>query len=173
MVLVPLTILFRGPLYRSTVAYTDAGKRENPPVADAKLSSRIEAMLLEVPPDLDGIVRIAKAITEEELAFTTGPAETNPNRLMHTAKANCVGYAATFASIASYLVKRYGLQEEIAVEHHVGHLLLFGINVHQLFDDPFFKDHDYNVVRDRRTGERVAVDVTVSDYLGVEWVRER
>ena len=30
---------------------------------------------------------------------------------------------------------------------------------------PFFKDHDFAIIRNKRTGERIAVDPNVYDYL--------
>jgi hypothetical protein len=44
-------------------------------------------------------------------------------------------------------------------------------DLHQLTDSPFFKDHDYNVVEDMQSGERLFVDASTKDVLGIGIVK--
>ena len=85
-------------------------------------------------------------------------------------KANCVGYAAMFNAIASYLIKKQGVENEYEVQHKIGKLDFLGIDLHQYSGSPFFKDHDYNIICNKITKEEVAVDASVADYLWVERV---
>ncbi|EPR68624.1 hypothetical protein ADICYQ_2321 [Cyclobacterium qasimii M12-11B] len=116
---------------------------------------------------------IADEITNEELKFTINRASINPNELINTNEANCVGYSAMYNSIANYVIRKNKLQKEIKAEHKVGKLEMFGINLHQFFENPFFKDHDFNEITDKTTGVKISVDPTLSDYLWINSVAKK
>ena len=118
-------------------------------------------------------MEIADKITKEELKFTTNRASNNPNELINTNQANCVGYSAMFNSIANYLIRKYKLQNEIKSEHKIGQLELFGINLHQFFESPFFRDHDFNEITNKISGEKIFIDPSVSDYLRIKRVAKK
>ena len=63
-------------------------------------------------------------------------------------------------------------QTEYKAEHKIGEIKLLGIDVHQYFDSQFYKDHDFNEVRNLVTGEKVSIDPTLSDYLRIETVKQ-
>ena len=106
-------------------------------------------------------------ITTEELHFITSRASNNPNDLINSKQANCIGYSAMFNSIANYLIKKNQLESKIEVQHKIGQLYLLGIDIHQFFDSPFFRDHDFNEIKNKETGEVISVDPSVSDYLWI------
>jgi len=91
--------------------------------------------------------------------------------LIETKKANCRGYSAMFNSIANYLIIKNNLQTEYKAEHKIGEIKFLGIDVHQYFDCPFYKDHDFNELRNLFTGEKLSIDPTVSEYLWIETVK--
>ncbi len=128
-----LLVLFRGTIYRLTVRYKEIGKRKEIEVVDKKLIERIlrESKNREI--DFEEIADIADEITKSELRFSTNRTSTNPNKLIHTKQANCVGYSATFNSIANFLIRKLHLQNEITAEHKIGKLYFLGINVHRFF----------------------------------------
>ena len=72
-----------------------------------------------------------------------------------------------FNSIANYLIRVNTLSEEIVAQHKIAQLDLLGFDLHQLSDSPFYKDHDFNVVRNRLTGESIVIDPSVSDFLSL------
>jgi hypothetical protein len=125
---------------------------------------------LEEEINIDVIIEVATKLTTSHLSFTTGKASANPNELAMSKKANCVGYAAMFNAIASYLIKKQGVENEYEVQHKIGKLDFLGIDLHQYSGSPFFKDHDYNIICNKITKEEVAVDASVADYLWVERV---
>ena len=118
-------------------------------------------------------MKIADKLTKEELKFTKNRVSNNPNKLIDTNQANCVGYSAMFNSIANYLINKNKYENEIEVEHKIGQLELFGINLHQFFESPFFRDHDYNEITDKNTGKKILVDPVVSDYLRIKRVAQK
>jgi len=134
---------------------------------------RIERKSKDKKNDLKSIVEVADEITTTELKFTTNRASNNPNELINTKQANCVGYSAMFNSITNYLIRKNELQNEIEAEHKIGQLELFGINLHQYFESPFFRDHDFNEITDKKTGNKISIDPSVSDYLWINRISKK
>lgn len=166
-------ILFRGIIYRSLVKYHEIGERIEIKITSETLINKIEKASADKILNTEVIAEISNSITNEELSFTSRKASNNPNDLINTKLANCIGYSAMFNSIANYLINKNGLNGKIEVNHKIGHLDLFGKNLNQIFKSPFFKDHDYNEIIDLNTGEHFFVDPTVSDYLGINRVSSK
>ena len=162
-----ILILFRGIIYRLTINYSEIGKRKEIQITDKKLIGRIIDQSRNRKIDLEEIAEIADEITNSELKFTTNRTSSNPNELINTKQANCVGYSAMFNSIANYLIRNNNLQNEIEAEHKVGELDLLGINLHQFFESSFFRDHDFNELTNKKTGEKILIDPSLSDYLRI------
>ena len=116
---------------------------------------------------------ISNSITIEVLSFSSKRVSNDPNELIGTKQANCIGYSALFNSIANYLILKNKLDKQIESKHLIGQLGFLGLDLHQFFDDPFFRDHDFNVLRELRGGKTVFIDPSVSDYLGIDRVSSR
>lgn len=172
-ILILALILFRGVIYRLLIKYNEIGTRTEIKITSRKLIEIIETKSANRKLDLEKIVDIADKITNEELEFTTSRASNNPNMLINSKQANCVGYAAMFNSITNYLIRKNKLQNDIKAEQKIGQLTLFGINLHQYFESPFFRDHDFNEIIDKKTGKIIAVDPSLSDYLWIKKVALR
>ena len=164
----------RGWLFRHAVVYRAVGLRANYAARDSSLIHYIDSNVsLTATPDVAEIVEQAEILTSRRLEFTFGRNENDPNRLIHTPTANCIGYAAFFAGTCNYLLQKYHLSEWLA-QPRVGQLFLFDKNMHHYINDPFFKDHDFATVENMLTGDVLAVDPTVHDYLlidGVSYVK--
>jgi len=169
-VTIGLLLLFRGYIYRWAVHYRSISTRADTIIVHPNLIKKIEAMSAGQRVDTDKIIDIAGTITSQELVFTTQSAETNPNILIDTQRANCIGYAAMFNAIAQYLIRQHHLEKSLEVRHHIGKLTLFGVDVHAFFQSPFFHDHDFNEIKNLTTGAVIAVDPSIWDYLGIERV---
>jgi len=97
----------------------------------------------------------------------------NPNKVWSDKKANCIGYSALFNSIVNHLIVQQDQERLYKARHLKGQLYFLGINVHPLFDSPFFKDHDFNEIENRMEGVKIYVDPSVSDYLGIKEIRSK
>lgn len=168
-----LLILFRGPVFRSLIRYEAIETRPEINISNADLINRIAAKSVGKKLTPKKITEIADAITTETLKFTTRRASQNPNELIVSRKANCIGYAAMFNAIANYLIKEHRLHKQIEAQHNVGKIYLCGVDLHQFFANPFFKDHDFNQIKDRQTGEIISTDASVSDYLWITRVVQK
>jgi len=168
-----ILIICRGFIFRSTIHYTDIGNRKEIKITNLDLIASINKASQNKSIDIYTIAEIANDITTQQLQFTTGKASNNPNKLINTKQANCVGYAAMFNSIANYLIKENGLQNEIKAYHKIGKLDFLGIDLHQFFDSPFFRDHDFNELSNNITKESIIIDPSVSDYLYINRVTKK
>lgn len=63
------------------------------------------------------------------------------------------------------------LDKRYRVEHLFGQLHIGSFNIHQLFDSPFWKDHDIVRVTDLEEGSMIYIDPTLYDAIGIGRVR--
>lgn len=155
--------------------YTSIGTREETRITNEKLISIIKLKLPDRQIKIEEIINIARSrsITVEELSFTKNQVSRNPNDLIKTNKANCIGYSSMFNSIANYLIRKNGLEGSYKSKHCIGKLELLGINLHHFFDSPFLRDHDYNEIVNLRTTKVISIDTSVSDYFKIDYVSSK
>jgi hypothetical protein len=165
-----ILIIFRGFIYRLTMKYRDIGTRKEIVITHKDLIEIIEVKAANRTINIEEIIEIAYEITNEVLEFTGDQASNNPNVLIKSNQANCVGYAAMFNSITNYLIKKNTLEREIEATHKIGELNMMGLNLHKLFKSSFFKDHDFNEIINKKTGKVISIDPSVSDYLWIKRV---
>lgn len=168
-----LLILFRGFFYKFLINYSDIGTRTEIKITNEDLINRIEIESINKGIELEEILEIADKITNESLSFTTRKTSNDPNELIITKKANCIGYSAMFNSITNYLIRKNKLEYKIEAKHKIGQLDFLGVNLHQFFDNSFFKDHDFNEITNKETGKVISLDPSVSDYLNIKSVNRR
>jgi len=158
-----ILFLLRGPVFRLAITYKDAGSRPSIALSEEILDDKIYIKGKKENITLDQIIEVANEITSNQLSFTSGLASNDPNELIATHKANCVGYAAMFASILNHLIEQNRLEGELKVEHKIGKLELFGLDLHQYFESAFVQEHDFDIIADTRTGETSSRDPTIRD----------
>lgn len=120
---------------------------------------------------LEEFTSLVTELTSSNLSFTSNKCSTYPAIALKEGKTNCVGYSATFSAIAQQIIKQNGWQDQFEVKHHIAHIHLFEWNVHDWFDDSFYKDHDINSVKDLKTGEMLYIDPSLNDYTGINSVK--
>lgn len=174
-ILLVISLLFRSFIFNICIKYADIGERTNVEISNLKILKKIEKQsnALKGPIDLNEVVSIASTLTSQELSFTFQKTSNDPNILIESRRANCVGYASMFNSIINYLIIENGLEEKIEASHHVGKLYCFGFDLHSIPSKAFFKDHDFNLIKNLETGEEVAIDPSVNDYLKIDKVSLR
>ncbi len=138
-----LAIVFfsRGWLYRHLITYKTIGQRAGYSVKDPKLIHYIDHSLGgEKEMDVQSIIQLSLSITAQQLNFTADRNDLDPNKLMYSKTAHCVGYAAFYASTCNYLFQKFNLQDTWIAKHQIGQLNLFGNNIHHYLNSPFFKE---------------------------------
>jgi len=158
----------RGWIYRHIISYKITGERKGYELTSQRLRSAIdqELTVLELP--LDDLIDISLHQTNSELSFAFEATLQDPNQILQKGTTNCMGYAAVFHSIASHIITKQKLGGYYRSRHLVGKIHVLGINIHKYIDHPFFKDHDFNMIENIRTGEKIYADPSISDYLGID-----
>jgi hypothetical protein len=164
-------VLCRGWFYRYLITYKSIGPRTTYSATNEKLVDYINTRADEpAAPDIEQIIKLGLSITSDQLNFTANKNDTDPNKLITSRTAHCVGYAAFFATTCNQLLAQHNLSTTWTAKPQVGQLYLLGTNVHSYFHTPFFKDHDFVTIENKVTGELFAVDPTVNDYLWIDFV---
>ncbi|MBO9700932.1 MAG: hypothetical protein J7604_12035 [Sporocytophaga sp.] len=171
LILLTILLLFRGWFYRSLVTYKSIGQRHSYLPRDKNLISYIETNVEENKKvDIKDIIEIGLSATAKRLNYSVDPKTNDPNSLIYTKTAHCVGYATFFATTCNYLLKKYNLDKNWEAKPQIAQLYIFRTNIHQFFNSPFFKDHDIVIIENQRTGETFAVDPTLNDYLYIDTI---
>lgn len=163
-----LCLLVRGPLYRLLVTYHVVGDRPSYAITAPEPINFIEKQVSGKK--LPTVMPLLKQDWPPQPPHYTITAEQNssePNRLIHTRTAHCVGYAAFCAAVCAYLLEKYNLSDEWTARPYAGQLYVLRQNVHLYINHPFFKDHDFVLLQNKRTGEILALDPTLFDFSGI------
>jgi hypothetical protein len=156
-----LVWLFRGTVYRSIVTYKVVGVRAAVVVLDTAFGETR---------DCDEAISEALGATTRRLYFSMGHVSNDPAKLMEGGPANCIGYSALFASLLAAQLERNGMDDQYTVEHVIGKLYIGRWSLHAMFRSPFWKDHDFVRITDRRKGQHVYVDPALFDDVGIDRV---
>lgn len=173
LIIVTAGVLFRGWLYRNLITYKTVGQRYVYLITNNKLATFIDMNMGKKSLDIKDVIKMALSATSRQLNFTTTHNDNDPNKLIYSRTAHCVGYAAYFATTCNYLLMNNGLAGQWNVKHQIGQLFLLGININKCINTPFFKDHDFVTIENKKTGEIFAVDPTVNDYFFINFVTYR
>ena len=161
-------ILFRGIVYRFSVKYTVIVERESVDVNDQGLKKWIAQN--SPPANItypDKIIDLALKLTSKRLAFTSHLAPNDPITVFKTGKANCIGYSAFFNTICNYLLNLNNLENDCYSIHLVGKMEFFGFDLHRLSQSPFFNDHDFNVIINKKTQHKTYIDPSLNDFFWI------
>ena len=171
LILSTIVFIFRGWLYRHLVTYKSVGLRSDYLVSNKILIEYIEASIdNQTLPNIKQIVNLGLSITSNKLNYTINKNDIDPNKLINSESAHCVGYATFFSSTCNYLIDKYNLAETWKAKVQVGHLYFLGTSIHKYFNSSFCKDHDFVTIENKTTGEIFAVDPTINDYLNIDYI---
>jgi hypothetical protein len=171
IILTTAGLLFRGWLYRHFVTYKSLGIRTSYSATDEKLLEYINTNIDEqTKPNIEDIIKLGLSRTSKQLHFTADKNDIDPNKLVYSKTAHCVGYAAFFSTTCNYLFNKYKLSDTWIAKPQVGQLYFLGINMHKYFNTAFFKDHDFVTIENKINSETIAVDPTVNDYAGINFI---
>ena len=163
--------LCREWLYNQFVSYRSIGFRPTYVASNPKLINYLNSdSSKQKNPDIHQIIKQSLSITSGKLNFTTGKNSNDPNKLITSRTAHCVGYASFFSTACNYLLKKDNLSHEWIAKTHVGQLYILGTNIHRYLNSPFLKDHDFVTIENKTTGEVLAVDPTLNDYFGIDFI---
>jgi hypothetical protein len=166
---------FKGILYRNLIGYKEIKQRKLIAIENKAIKDDLDFWLnTNNAPSVTQIIDFACEYATDQIAYTFGKCPTNPNQIiMGDKKTNCIGYSASLHTVVTYLLDKKGLSSQVKSEHKVGQLYLLDVNMHGLFKDPAFKDHDYNVIYDLENNKKYVIDPTIYTNLGIRQVTEK
>jgi len=171
LILTIVAIVFRGSLFRLTVTYRSIGLRANYTATEETLIQLINQKVAgQINLDIRQIIRLSLSLTSKQLNYVTPNDNIDPNQMMTSRSADCVGYAAFFSTTCNYLLEKYKLADTWTARPQVGYIYFLGINIHKYFHTPFFKDHDFATIENKMTGQTFTVDPSINDYLRIDFV---
>ena len=174
LVLLLCGLLFRGWLYRQFFSYKTIGHRTEYNATDKQLLDYIDEKTKDdKPTDINDIIKISLRLTSDCLNFREAKNDNDPNKLIKSKNAHCIGYSAFFSTTCNYLLTKYGYSDSWTSKPLIGQIYFCGTNVHSYFNSAFFKDHDFNSIENKQTGEKYFVDPTVNDYFCINLVTEK
>jgi hypothetical protein len=136
IILIAIGFLFRGWLYRHIVTYKSVGLRNNYTATNNQLTYYIDASIdKQNELKIEQIIKLSLSITSRQLNYTVNKNNTDPNKLINSKRAHCVGYASFFSATCNYLLKKHALDDLWTARHHVGQLYFLGTNVHMINPD--------------------------------------
>jgi len=171
--LILLLFFARRFIYQSLMNYVMIDVRQNVTLIDKKLLNEIDKKTPNKTMNIEDIINLSNEITSQKLSFTFNKVSNNPNKIYKTGKANCKGYSSLFNSIGNYLVSKQKLADKYEFRHLYGKIDILGMNIHKFSTSPFFKFHDYNVIINKQTREKIYIDPSLNDYLGIDYVRSK
>lgn len=161
----------RGYIYRHLFNYKTIGERKSYIVTDKKLKEYIDSFVVtKKHENIDDVIILSLQITSSKLCFREAKNAIDPNVLINTTNAHCIGYSAFFSATCNYLLDKYGYSSKWTSKPLIGQIYFINTNIHNYFKSSFFKDHDYNVIINSETGERFYVDPTINDYFKIDYV---
>ena len=163
--------MFRSPLYLFFISYDEVGKRDVYAITNKDIINCITKNKKERNLTFNEILSLSHSITNKSLYFTPEKNHLDPNLLYQSKSAHCIGYAGFFSAICNFLLIQNNLEKEWEVTHSIGEIYVLDCNIHDYFETPFFKDHDFVKISNKETNKIIAIDPTVSDYLGVQIIR--
>src|SRR5688572_7801753 len=107
-----LVFLFRGFLYRQLFSYKSIGSRTTYLATDKELTDYIDnKTVLFKPRDVKDIIEISLQLTSSRLNFSSAKNDNDPNKLIKTKNAHCIGYSAFFTATCNYLLNKFGFDD--------------------------------------------------------------
>jgi hypothetical protein len=164
-------LIFRGGLYRLLFSYKFVGHRTSYIAIDKELTGYIDGKTVSFKPTgIKDIIKMSLQLTSDRLNFKETRNDNDPNKLVRTRNAHCIGYSAFYSATCNYLLGKYGFADNWISQPLIAQIYFRNVNLHQYFTSSFFRDHDFNGITNKKTGEQYFVDPTVNDYFYIDFV---
>lgn len=162
--------LFRGAICRWAVVYHPIGER-HVPERTLKLAQTWFVESGGIFSDPDELADRALEFTDGRLVYRFSRTSNDPEQLLESHRAHCVGYSLFCASAIRTGLASSGLDRNWTVHARVAKLRVLGVDVHRYLPGTFFRDHDVVELRERSTGRTIWIDPSLHDFAGIDRIR--
>ncbi len=175
VILTIFCLVFRSWIYQRLFSYKNIGEKNN---IEAQSTYLIDYINEETsgfqPENINDIIEKSLQITSKKLSFEQAKNDIDPNKLIRTENAHCVGYSAFFNTTCSYLLKKYHFSDDWNCKHLVGKIYCMNTDIHPYFKSGFFRDHDFNIIFNKKDPDKTYyTDPTLFDYSRIKYVKGR
>lgn len=165
--ILPLMVLCRGIIYRGLVTYHPVSERPTYRIKNEEqfLKKLAKEECEDFMPNTEAdVIHQALKITAKHFSYNLHEKEVDPNKTIALNSGHCVAYSAFYATVCNYLFQEFGfaVRSQARCKAYAAKLSLLGYDIHGLFNDPSFRDHDINIIY-IGTG-KYYVDPTLYDY---------
>lgn len=108
--------------------------------------------------------------TSSNLNFSSNQNFKSINDIEEKGNAHCVGFASYHTSVLSYAIQRMN-SDSYSIEHVRGSIHLFGLDLTDLTDSPFFQDHDFIRIRNKNLDKEYFCDPSLYELLRIDRVK--
>ena len=106
-------------------------------------------------------------ITKDRLSFSlNSKGNSDVNYINKTKTAHCVGYTNYYNAVLFQILKNSHVSSNYKIQHGRAKVILGGIDLTGISNNPSFKDHDISIVTNKKTGEVYCIDPSLSEVLG-------
>ncbi|PKH52664.1 hypothetical protein CXF68_19010 [Tenacibaculum sp. Bg11-29] len=140
LIIVLIGLVFRGSVYRKVITYKSIGERVSYSATNKNLIKYIEENTINAKgPKIEKIIDMGLSATSRLLRFTASKNHIEPNKLINTKTANCIGYATFFSANCNYLLKKYALDNNWIAKPHKGNFIYLVLIFINISNQPFLK----------------------------------
>ena len=164
-------IVFKGTIFRTLINYQTIGNRNVRSEQSVRFMDYLSALPEIKNANIKAICEKSLEITSAHLNYTFRKCKTDPMSVYENKSTNCVGYSMFYASICNHYLNKYKLNEDWKVTPKVGKLYFSGFDIHRLFDHAHLIDHDFVLIFNQKTGEKIYIDPTLHDYTDIGRIR--
>jgi hypothetical protein len=159
---------------KSTFSYSILKERSSSTISNDSLKKELRNWIRQNPEtSIEDLTDHILEMTADQLNFSFGKCSSDPDKLVTERKANCIGYSSFFNSLMEQAFAELKWTKRYNCKHYVGKIWMGKQNINALFKNPFFKDHDFNIINDLQDNSQIAVDPSLYEYLGVQRVSVR
>lgn len=122
--------------------------------------------------DLEQAIAFVLRTERTYLSFKVAKCPSNPNELLAAHYTHCVGFSSFFAASMDYILNQTNNAKRYTVKHLVGKVHFLNVDLHQFTTDPFWTDHDFNVVIDNVHHKEIYIDASLYDFTNKPFVNK-
>lgn len=168
-----LILVFRNILFEYAVKYETISIQNSIVLQESYLKDQLDTVLDDKDQiNLNELITECLMLTSTYLDFSATSENFNPNKINSRTNTHCVGFATVFNSLFNNAVKKYANLKNYKSYHCRGSVIFLGINLNNLKrGNLFWKDHDFNEIRDLMGVKCYWLDAALYDKFRLHQVR--
>lgn len=160
---------FRTSLFNLVVRYELISSHKTTLLNRSFIESELDKCLIVCENiSLDDLILISLRITSDNLNFSIKSDDLESINVEQPINTHCVGYAAVFNNVFNYGISKCKHLSNYSSYHCRGRIYFLGIEItSRIQGNPFWDDHDFNEIRDRKGAKYCWLDAVLYDKFKI------